>query len=206
MTPGRLGYLGGWLALTVGGPLALYPDWAGFADDRFYGLARQAGLVGLAICLLQPAGMGWPSTRLLGSGKLPLHKITGILGMALMLAHPALLAISAGDLSPFSPAAPIGVWLGRAALLLLVVATGAFLLVKSKKIKFPQFSRIHTIAFPAGLLALVHGYLAGYSMRSTPSLLWYFVGLALAGIVYFVLGRIRKSRGASKPSKSISAA
>lgn len=192
MTRAGWGFAGGWGLLCALPPLAWYPDWASAAGDPLYAAGRLCGLLGLAVCLAQPLGMSPLAMRLLGSSRMGLHKVTGMSGMLFLLAHPLLLVASEGEWGMLLWDATPAVWAGKAALLLMVVGVGAFLLVKWKKLKFPQFSRIHNLAYLAGLAGLGHAYFAGYSLRSTPPLLAYYVILALAGLYFYVRSKLKK--------------
>ncbi len=194
MTRGGWGFTGGWLLLTLAVPLLYYPDYAGFAEDWRYGAGRLCGLIGLAVCLAQPLGMSGIGMKLLGSSRMSLHKYGGLGGLGLLTLHPVLLAASEGDWGILLFQASPAVWLGKAAFALMLLAVGAFLLVKFKKIRFLIFSRIHNLAFIAALLGLIHAYFAGYSLRSAPVLLGYYLALAAAGLYFFTASKGKKMR------------
>ncbi|HVA71814.1 MAG TPA: ferric reductase-like transmembrane domain-containing protein [Candidatus Limnocylindrales bacterium] len=166
------------LALIAVLPLALaIPNLVRSDDPLAVRIGVALGLLAFGLMALQivigsrlrlvsdPIGLG----QLLG-----LHRLIGILVLALLLAHPLLVTVGHGKpelLNPFR--APWGVRVGQLALLLLIVHSVLAVFRTSFSIDYVVWRRIHRAAFLIFSLAFVHGFAEGDDLkRHAMQVLW----------------------------------
>ena len=171
-------------------PLALaVPDLARSHDPLTVRIGIALGLLAFGLMALQivigsrlrlvcdPIGLG----ELLG-----LHRVIGVLVLALLLAHPLLVTIGHGKpklLNPFR--APWGVRAGQAALVLLILHSVLAVFRTTFSIDFVVWRRIHRAAFLIFALAFVHGFAEGNDLKRHPMQALWVVLLIGAGLLAF---------------------
>ncbi len=117
------------------------------------------------------------------------HKYMGAAIVAAAILHPLLLAYGGHGLSLLiSLDVPWQIWVGKAALLLLVVHAGISLFRKKSGLDFERWRTIHDILGPAVLvLVAVHSFFIGGDIQHVSALkvIWVLALLAGAGVFVF---------------------
>jgi predicted ferric reductase len=143
-----------------------------------FGLMALQIVIGSRLRLVSdPIGLG----QLLG-----LHRLIGILVLALLLTHPLLVTVGHGKpelLNPFR--APWGVRVGQAALLLLIIHSFLAVFRTRFSIDYVVWRRIHRAAFLIFALAFVHGFARGDDLKRHAMQVLWVVLLAGAGFLAF---------------------
>lgn len=168
-------------------------DWISAGTLLNY-LGRLTGIAGLTLLLLAAA----LSARVPGfdrhfGGLTKLwhtHHLLGAWAMILLMLHPLLLGLAASDVSLsaavatlFPPLSAVGVWLGWAALMVLMI----FLAPSFSFFGKPEYGRwklLHRLSGPAVILALAHTFLFGRTLPGRSDLIiWSLLALAAVGAV-----------------------
>ncbi|WP_029898462.1 ferredoxin reductase family protein [Desulfohalovibrio reitneri] len=167
-------------------------------------LAKMLALTGAAILMLQPvlAARFHFIERPFGLDMvLRFHRNMAVLALAMLLAHPVLIALSgAGWRLLYSLDLPWYIWTGKIALALLVLNGLASLLFSRLPLSWENWRLVHDLLGPAILLLVVlHAPILGADFNETPqqAVAW-LVFLTAAGV--FVWHRfVRPSRLRSRP-------
>ncbi len=97
------------------------------------------------------------------------HRSLAVFGSLLLALHPALLAIGGGGRALLvSPTMPWYIWLGRAALLLVLVQSATSLFRRRLGLNFERWRALHNQATVILGLALVHSWMTGSDLRHRP--------------------------------------
>ncbi|MBD3184810.1 hypothetical protein GF312_21185 [Candidatus Poribacteria bacterium] len=168
--------------------------------------ARMLALVGFIFLLFQYI----MSSRLrfiergMGMDKLlALHRKTGIIGLILILIHPALLYVGP-FIQGYIPGFPPWKIVGIVALSIMIVTAGAAILYSRISIKYETWKNIHRVGYVIFPLVFLHSFFLGTDFQYgwTPLKIYW---LALAGIyltvpIYRIFNRIRVVRNPYKVS------
>jgi len=167
---------------------ALRPQSAmGFA----YTLGLHAGLVGITILALQvvlSARLFWIERPFGLDQLLRFHKAMAIFGSLLVLAHPVLLAWGSGRWTLLSSwNQPWYIWLGRAALLVLIVTVVVSWFRRRIKFEFQSWRLSHNVlAVSLLLLAFLHSIVAGRDLEHpVMRIVWPLGGVVIASVYGF---------------------
>ncbi len=158
-------------------------------------LGMTLGLGGFMILMLQPvlAGRFRFIERPFGLDMvLRFHKYMAGLAVVLLLAHPVLLAWGGVGFQKmfFSLNVPWYIWLGKAALVLLLINAGLSLFQTRLGITFERWRLAHDILGPAILvLVFVHSFFAGHDL-SAPAMEVLWPVILGASVVVFVIHRL----------------
>ncbi|MFU8763252.1 MAG: ferric reductase-like transmembrane domain-containing protein [Haliea sp.] len=157
-------------------------------------LGRLAGVVGLALLLLAAAlSARVPGVDLPFGGLTKLwrtHHLLGAGSLLLLLAHPLLLAFAASAWGQglafstlFPPLADRATWAGWMALLLMMVFLApSFAFFGTPN--YERWKRVHALAGPAVILALIHTFLFSRTMPgATDAVIWTLFALLGVGAV-----------------------
>ncbi|QJT09419.1 oxidoreductase [Oceanidesulfovibrio marinus] len=179
------------LALVPLAVVTVFGSLGGYAD-YIYELGRSFALIVFAVLLLQPvlAGRFREITEPYGLDMVVnFHKYMGVTALCLIIAHPLLLALGGRGLKLLtSLSVPWEIWLGKAALLLLLIQAGASLFRKRLGLDFERWRRLHDILAPTILvLAAVHSYFIGGDLKYVPGMreLWVVALLGSAGVFVY---------------------
>ncbi|MHB8410537.1 MAG: ferredoxin reductase family protein [Candidatus Acidiferrales bacterium] len=178
------------LALIALLPVALaIPNLARSDDPLAVRIGVALGLLAFGLMALQivigsrlrlvcdPIGLG----QLLG-----LHRIIGILVLALLVAHPLLVTVGGGKPQLLNPLrAPWGVRVGQTALFLLIIHSILAVFRTRFSLDYVVWRRIHRAAFLIFALAFVHGFLVGDDLKRLPMQALWVVLLTGAGLLAF---------------------
>ena len=157
----------------------------GFANV-FHFIRRIAGLTGLTslfIAILLSL-LVKESKKMFGVYYLRIHHFFSIVGLILISLHPVIMAIDFGTTSIFIP--HFNSWngfltnAGRPALYLIYMAVIAALLRKNIA-KYWKY--IHSLLYPAFLLAAIHGILSGSDLDNS---IMYFLFIAMISVVSII--------------------
>ena len=145
-------------------------------------LAALAGFVLLAFQYVLSSRIQWIERGIGLDGLFGIHKKTGFVALVLLLAHPVLFYVSErlqGYQTPLSSLKLLGV----AALLLLLVTTGAALLYGVlPKMRYETWKRVHTAGYAVFVLAFVHSSLIGSDLQRGPMrIVWGFLAILFMG-------------------------
>ena len=152
-------------------------------------LGLGAALLGFSLLALQPVLAGrfhWLDRPFGLDIVMRFHKAMAILAGALLLAHPILLSLGAGNWRLLAFDTPWQVWLGKAALILLVLGVGYALAVRVWRLEYQTWRRIHKGMVAVVILGFLHSILLGHDLQE-PVLLTYwsaFFGVAAAVFVW----------------------
>ncbi|MEQ9462693.1 MAG: ferric reductase-like transmembrane domain-containing protein [Haliea sp.] len=157
-------------------------------------LGRLAGVVGLALLLLAAAlSARVPGVDLPFGGLTKLwrtHHLLGAGSLLLLLVHPLLLAFAASAWGQglafgtlFPPLSDRATWAGWLALLLMMVFLApSFAFFGAPK--YERWKRLHSLAGPAVILALIHTFLLSRTMPGpTDTIIWSLFALLGVGAV-----------------------
>lgn len=178
-------------------------------------LGRLAGVAGLALLLLSAAlSARVPGVDLPFGGLTKLwqtHHLLGAGSLLLLLAHPLLLAFAASAWGQglafstlFPPLADLATWAGWLALLLMMVFLApSFAFFGAPN--YERWKRVHALAGPAVILALIHTFLFSRTMPGpTDTIVWSLFALLGVGAVSWLQTRLATFTS-SRPSCSIRA-
>lgn len=167
--------------LALGSPLALASILAPEASSAFlYELGRGMALSGATLLLLQvvlAARLKWVERSFGQDMLLRFHRNTGVLGLAMLIPHPILLALGgAGWGLLWNLHTPWYITAGRLALLVLVLNVAASLLRRRIKLSFERWRLAHDLLGPALLvLILLHSSNAGQDLKAGSMRMAWFV-------------------------------
>ncbi|MFZ0429780.1 MAG: ferredoxin reductase family protein [Acidobacteriota bacterium] len=152
-------------------------------DGLIHQIGKNCALVAfilLAMQALLAARFHWMERPFGMDMLLRYHRAAAVIALGLLVLHPTLIAWGSRDWSLITgAAAPIRVWLGRTALLLLVVNVAISFWRRRMKIEFQRWRRLHNgFAIAILSLAFLHSSLMGGDL-SNPWL-WAFWVLAFA--------------------------
>jgi predicted ferric reductase len=164
-------------------------------------LGRSAALVAAVILTMQAVLAGRLKSVCEHYGLdmvLRFHKSMAVLAVVLVIAHPILLAASAGSWSLITSFdLPWYIWFGKIALLLLIIV-GVTSIWQKQLLDFQAWRKIHNIAPAILVLVLVHSWIAGGDLQSTPMrVLWvalFGVAVTAYSLHKFVWPAMRKSK------------
>ncbi len=157
-------------------------------------LGRLAGVVGLALLLLAAAlSARVPGVDLPFGGLTKLwrtHHLLGAGSLLLLLVHPLLLAFAASGWGQhlafstlFPPLTDRAAWAGWLALLLMMVFLAPSFAFFGQP-RYERWKRVHALAGPAVILALVHTFLLSRTMPGpTATIVWSLFALLGVGAV-----------------------
>lgn len=156
-----------------------------------YTLGLHAGLVGIAILALQvvlAARFHWIERPFGLDQILQFHKAMAVFGAALLLAHPLLLAWGGGNWGLLWKASqPWYIWLGRIALLMLLITWFASWFRERIKFEFQKWRLTHNLlAVSLLLLAFLHSIVAGNDLEHPlMRIVWPAAAFAIAAVYLF---------------------
>lgn len=171
------------LTLTTGLPGSVY----------LYELGKLMALAGFVLLTFQyvlSSGIPWIE-RGVGLDRLfGIHRKTGLIALILLLAHPVLFYVSE-QLQGYQTPLSLLKLLGVAALLLLLVTTGAALLYGVvPAMRYETWKRVHTAGYAVFVLAFVHSTLIGSDLRRWPMrTLWGVLAILFLGVLAHKLWR-----------------
>jgi predicted ferric reductase len=193
-----------YLAIIIS-PLLLALAFSEKGDDPFsWQLGMSLPLIGFPILAMQfvlSARLRWVE-RPFGMDRLyQFHKAMGMFAGILLLSHPVVVAASKGTWSLlYGLAVPWFIWVGRAALLLLVIHVALAISKRLMKMDYQKWKALHT-SF-AGLIltgAFVHSWFAGDDLKLTAvRIVWsaLFVGAGAAYAWHRILRPLLQHRQA----------
>jgi predicted ferric reductase len=116
---------------------------------------------------------------------LQFHRSLAVSAALLLVLHPALLAAGGGGWSLLlSLKMPWNIWLGKAAVLLLLIHAGTSLLRGRIGLDFERWRALHNLAIVILGLAFLHGWITGSDLRHRPmQVLW--LGLFAGALVSY---------------------
>ena len=117
---------------------------------------------------------------------LALHRLTGILVLTLLVAHPLLVTLGAGKPELLNPMRnPWGVRVGESALALLILHSVLAVFRNRFSLDYVVWRRIHRLAFLIFAMGFIHGFAVGDDLKQhAMQALWVFL-LAGAGLLAF---------------------
>jgi predicted ferric reductase len=156
-------------------------------------LGKSFALVGVVVLVLQfvLAARLRGTTRHFGlDAVLRFHRGMAILAVVLIALHPVLLALGGGGWSLLtSVRMPWYIWLGKTALLLLVIQALAALLRRTVRLSFETWRGLHNQALVILALVLLHSWVAGTDLRHRPmQALW--LGLFTAAVSIYAYHKL----------------
>jgi predicted ferric reductase len=173
-------------------PAALAAWLAAPATNLTYDLGRSAALSGFAILAMQPilaARWKWLSRPFGLDVILRFHRTMALTAGALILAHPALLSIGAGD-AFLAGGIDWYIWVGIAVLFLAFANVAVSLWRKTIGLDWQRWRGVHDVAAPILLAgAFVHSWLAGADLNH-PVLRTLWVVLIVVALGAFALHRL----------------
>jgi len=150
-------------------------------------LGMGAGLLGFAILALQSVLAGrfhWLDRPFGLDMVMRFHKAMAILAGVLLLAHPVLLSLGEGHWRLFTLDTPWRIWLGKSALLLLVLGVAYAMLVGVWRLEYQRWRRIHKGMVAIVILGFIHSILVGHDVRE-PAVLVYWSSLFGVAMLVF---------------------
>lgn len=125
------------------------------------------------------------------------HRSMAILAVLLLIAHPILLALSAGSWNLItSPDLPWYIWFGKIGLLLLVIV-GITSIWQKRLLDFEVWRKIHNVAPAILVLVFVHSWMVGDDLQSAPMRVLWIVLFGAAAVAYslhkFIWPAMRRS-------------
>ena len=156
-------------------------------------LGKSFALVGAMVLVLQfvLAARLRGVTRHFGlDAVLRFHRGMAIFAVVLIVLHPTLLAVGGGGWSLLtSVQMPWYIWLGKIALLLLVVQVLVALLRRTVRLSFETWRGLHNQALVILALVLLHSWVAGSDLRHRPmQALW--LGLFTAAVTTYAYHKL----------------
>jgi predicted ferric reductase len=175
-------------------PILIVTFRGGSTHGFVYELGRSTALAGFMIIMLQvlmSARIKWIERPFGLDILLRFHKNMGITAAVLLVLHPVLLSIGTG--SPrllISFDLPWYIWLGRIALLILLINVGVSWYQLKLDLKFETWRLLHDILGPAILVFIfIHSYVVGSDLQhSAMKVLWIAVFIVAVGL--FIWHRI----------------
>ena len=153
-----------------------------------YELGRSFALAGLALLALQfvlSARLHWVERPYGLDGLLGYHKAMAVLALALILFHPVLLAAGgAGWGLLTSLDVPWRIWLGKFALLLLLIQVFGSVFRPRLRVGFERWRLLHNQATVIFGLAFVHGWYTGGDLRESAMQSLWAAMLGIAAVSY----------------------
>ena len=145
---------------------------------------KHAGLLGLAVLLLQPvlaARFHWLERPLGQDRLLRFHRLMAVVALVLLAAHPVLLAAGSRWELLYSLSVPWPIWLGKIALALLAVAVVVSLAFGRLPVTYERWRFAHVPAVALVLLlGAAHAFVVGHDVGAAPLHTLVPVALALA--------------------------
>ncbi len=159
-----------------------------------YEIAKNFALVGFMILMLQPVLAGrfkWVEEKFGMDIVIRFHKHMAVFAVCLLVLHPVLLSAGgSGWRLILGIDLPWYIWIGRIALLLLLINAGLSLFQTRLRIKFEKWRFWHDILGPSILLfAFVHSWYTGRNLQDPP-LEWIWPTIFLSAATIFVYHRI----------------
>jgi len=156
-------------------------------------LGKSFALVGAVVLVLQfvLAARLRGITRHFGlDAVLRFHRGMAIFAVVLIVLHPVLLALGGGGWSLLTSARmPWYIWLGKIALLLLVIQVLAALLRRTVRLSFETWRGLHNQVVVILALVLIHSWVAGSDLRHRPvQALW--LGLFTAAVAAYAYHKL----------------
>ncbi|HAR63270.1 MAG: oxidoreductase [Candidatus Margulisiibacteriota bacterium] len=157
-------------------------------NNFLYELGRNFALVGIMVLTIQILLAGrfkWIESSFGFDILIRYHRYMAIFGTILIIAHPLLLAAGTGKLTLLiGLTMPWYIWLGRAALVLLIINALVSVYQSKLHLKFEVWRFIHDITGPSIILfSFVHSWIVGDDIHSQP-LYWLW---PIILIIFFVL-------------------
>ncbi|MFP4057484.1 MAG: ferric reductase-like transmembrane domain-containing protein [Candidatus Brocadiia bacterium] len=165
----------------VGLAWALEPRWRGLGARE---VGKGAALVGFALLALQVAlgsRLRWADRPFGLDRVMRWHKGAGGVACLLLLAHPILLAVGMGNAFLFGFQTPWPVWLGKAALVLVVGVVFVALYFPQLGLDYQRWRGMHKGAVAVVALGFVHGLVTGSDLHSAGMRAYWWALGALAG-------------------------
>lgn len=159
----------------------------GSDDPLLEELGLGAALLGFSLLALQPVLAGrfhWLDRPFGLDVVMRFHKAMAILAGALLLSHPVLLSLGEGNWRLFAFDTPWQVWLGKAALILLVLGVGYALLVRAWRLEYQTWRRIHKGMIVIVALGFLHSILLGHDVQEPVVLVYWSALFAVAMLVF----------------------
>ena len=150
-------------------------------------LGLGAALLGFSLLTLQVCLAGRFKTvdRPFGLDRvMRFHKAMAIVAGVLLLSHPLLLSAGLGQWRLFSLSTSWQVYLGKVALLLLMLGIVYALLVRTWRLEYQTWRRIHTGMIVVVALAFLHSTLLGPDLAKPVLRAYWFVLFGLALLVF----------------------
>ena len=167
-----------------------------------YEIAKSMALVAFMILMLQPVLAGrfkWIEAPYGMDILIRFHRHMGIFAVALLVLHPVLLAAGgAGWKLLYSLNLPWYIWVGKIALVILLINGGLSLFQTPLKIKFEKWRFWHDVLGPTTLaLAFVHSWYTGRNLEN-PLLKWIWSAMLIIAAGVFVYHRFLRPRKLSR--------
>ncbi len=180
------------LVVAVSSPGALHQK------GVLYETGKNFALAGFMILMLQPVLAGrfkWVEEKFGMDIAIRFHKHMAVFAVCLLVSHPVLLSAGgAGWKLIFGIDLPWYIWVGKIALLLLLINAGLSLFQTRFKIKFEKWRFWHDILGPCVLLfAFVHSWYTGRNLQDPP-LEWIWPIIFVAAAAVFAYHRIVRPR------------
>ncbi len=175
-------------------PVLMVTVHGGLAEGFIYDLGRNSALAAFMIIMLQVligARIKWIERPFGLDILLRFHKYTGITAAVLLVLHPVLLSIASGNPDLLiSLDQPWYIWVGKIALLILLINVGLSWYQLKLNIKFETWRLLHDILGPVILVFIfVHSFVVGSDLQRTSMQgLWIVVLIVAVGV--FILHRI----------------
>jgi predicted ferric reductase len=163
-----------------------------------YEVAKNLALIGFMILMLQPVLAGrfkWIEAPFGMDILIRFHKHMAVFAVCLLILHPILLAAGgAGWTLLFGLDLPWYIWVGKGALVLLLINAALSLFQQRFGISFEKWRLSHDIIGPLILVMIFfHSYFVGHNLKSPP-LSWIWPLLLIASAAIFVYHRFVRPR------------
>lgn len=178
-------------------PLLIVLWKSGVGENLFQLLGISAALIAIMILSFQILLAGrfrWIETAFGLDVLIKRHKTAALIALVLLICHPLLLSASSGDLSLLlSLSLPWYIWVGKAALLLLLLNIGMTLYQSKIGLTFEKWRLLHDgVGALIILCAFVHSGLTGEDIQALPLLQVLWVVIPVLFFVLFAYHRLIK--------------
>lgn len=175
-------------------PLAIVTASGELTEGFFYELGKNTSLAGFMIVMMQVlmgARIKWIERSFGLDILLRFHKYMAIFAAVLLILHPILLSIGRGSVDLFLALdQPWYIWLGKIALLILLITVGVSWYQRKLNLKFEKWRMMHDILGPAILVFIfIHSFVAGADLQRTPMRIFWIIVLIVA-VGTFIAHRI----------------
>jgi predicted ferric reductase len=185
-------------------PLVIVTVSAELTQGFIYELGRNAALAAFMILMLQVlmgARIKWIERPFGLDILFRFHKYVAIFAAALLILHPVLLSIGLGSADLLiSLDLPWYIWLGKIALLILLINVGVSWYQLKLKLKFEKWRMMHDILGPAILVFIfAHSFAVGADLQQTSMRTLWIVAFIVAVGVFIAHRIIRPVRLRRRP-------